>query len=98
VSRFVPDSRVHLLHPKNRLAVAEGGAHTLADSVRIFASERENVSEKRLMRWSTSSAPFLGRPTAALPVSAAHGLARALARSLSKVEPSFRQGKCALSD
>jgi hypothetical protein len=46
VSRLVPHALVRLLRSEDCLAVLERGSHTLADSVRAFACERENISQK----------------------------------------------------
>jgi hypothetical protein len=37
---------VRLLRPGDRLAIGERHAHTLADRVRVFARERENVAQE----------------------------------------------------
>ena len=46
VSRLVPHALLRLLQPEERLAVGEGDPHPLADRVRVFAGERENVGQE----------------------------------------------------
>jgi hypothetical protein len=45
-SGLVPHALVRLLRSEDRLAVREGDAHPLADRVRLFARERENVAQE----------------------------------------------------
>ena len=40
-----PYALVRLLHSEDRLAVDESDAHALADRVRVFPRERENVGQ-----------------------------------------------------
>jgi hypothetical protein len=45
VSRLVPHAPVRLLRSEDGFAVGKGVAHTLADPVRFFARDREDVRE-----------------------------------------------------
>jgi hypothetical protein len=42
----VDDAEHFFLRPEDRLAIGEGDAHPLADRVRFFARERENVGQE----------------------------------------------------
>ena len=46
VSRLLLHAFVHLLRAKDCLAVGQRGAHTIADRVRFFTRERENVGQE----------------------------------------------------
>jgi hypothetical protein len=46
VSRLVPHSLLRLLRPEDRLALGEGDPRPVADRVRLFARERENVAQE----------------------------------------------------
>ena len=46
VSRLVPHALLRLLQPEDRLALGEGDPHPVADRVRLFACERENVAQE----------------------------------------------------
>jgi hypothetical protein len=43
VSRLIPHALLRLVQPEDRLALGEGDPHPLADGVRLFARDRENV-------------------------------------------------------
>ena len=46
VRRLVPHALVRLLRPEDPLVVAESDAHLIADHVRFFAREREDVGQE----------------------------------------------------
>jgi hypothetical protein len=52
VSCLFPHSFIDFLRPKDLLAVRKRAAHALTDRIRIFALERQNVSQKASMRSS----------------------------------------------
>jgi hypothetical protein len=62
VSRLVPHALLRLLQPEDRLALGEGDPHPVADRVRVFARERENVAQEGF------DALVSGFPAAACPV------------------------------
>jgi hypothetical protein len=43
---LVPHALLRLLQPEDRLAFGEGDPHPVADRVRLFARERENVAQE----------------------------------------------------
>src|SRR4029077_7912356 len=46
VSRLVPHALVRLLRLEDFLTIGESDSHPLADRVRVFARERENVGQE----------------------------------------------------
>ena len=46
VRRLVPHALLWLLLPEDRLALGESDPHPVADRVRLFARERENVAQE----------------------------------------------------
>ena len=62
--RLVLHSSVHLLRPKNLLAVGKGDVNPLADRVWIFTLKRQNIGQKSLhARVGHRASPFCPRPS-----------------------------------
>jgi hypothetical protein len=46
VRRLVPHALVRLLRPEDFLTIGESDSHPLADRVRVFARQRENIGQE----------------------------------------------------